>query len=130
MSETSAIQLSDKDITLTAPAHTKMSELVQQVEEDIKGIRVYAAPGGCSGMSFGMTFTDQINDNDGLLECDGFNVIVDMATLQHMRGVEIDFADQGGAPSFVFNNLQPVSPEGGSACGGCSSSSQQGGGCS
>ncbi len=130
MSETSAIQLSDKDITLTVPAQAKMSELVQQVEEDIKGIRVYAAPGGCSGMSFGMTFTDQINDNDGLLECDGFNVIVDMATLQHMRGVEIDFADQGGAPSFVFNNLQPAEEAGGSACGGCSSSSQQGGGCS
>ncbi len=130
MSETSAIYLSDKDISLTAPAQAKMAELVQQVQEDIKGIRVYAAPGGCSGMSFGMTFTDQINDNDGLLECEGFNVIVDMPTLQHMRGVEIDFADQGGAPSFVFNNLQPVSPEGGSACGGCASSSNQGGGCS
>ncbi len=130
MSETSAIQLSDKDISLTAPAQAKMAELAQQVEEGIKGIRVYAAPGGCSGMSFGMTFTDQINDNDGLLACDGFNIVVDMATLQHMRGVEIDFADQGGAPSFVFNNLQPASPEGGSGCGGCSSSSTQGGGCS
>ena len=130
MSETSAIYLSDKDISLSAPAQAKMAELVKQVEEDIKGIRVYAAPSGCSGMSFGMTFTDQINDNDGLLECEGFNIIVDMPTLQHMRGVEIDFADQGGAPSFVFNNLQPVAPEGGSACGGCASSSPQGGGCS
>jgi iron-sulfur cluster insertion protein len=128
MSETSAIHLSDKDITLTAPAQAKMAELVQQVEDDIKGIRVYAAPGGCSGMSFGMTFTDQINDNDGLLECEGFNVIVDMPTLQHVRGVEIDFADQGGAPSFVFNNLQPVASAGG--CGGCSSSSTEGGSCS
>jgi len=130
MSETSAIQLSDKDISLTTPAQAKMAELAQQVEEGIKGIRVYAAPGGCSGMSFGMTFTDQINDNDGLLACDGFNIVVDMATLQHMRGVEIDFADQGGAPSFVFNNLQPVSPEGGGGCGSCGSSSTQGGGCS
>ncbi len=130
MSETSAIQLSDKDISLTTPAQAKMAELAQQVEEGIKGIRVYAAPGGCSGMSFGMTFTDQINDNDGLLACDGFNIVVDMATLQHMRGVEIDFADQGGAPSFVFNNLQPAAPEGGGGCGGCSSSSTQGGGCS
>jgi len=130
MSETSAIQLSDKDISLTAPAQSKMSELVQQVEGDIKGIRVYAAPGGCSGMSFGMTFTDQVNDNDGLLACEGFNIVVDMATLQHMRGVEIDFADQGGAPSFVFNNLQPAEAASGSSCGGCSSSSPQGGGCS
>jgi iron-sulfur cluster insertion protein len=132
MSETSAISLSEKDISVTAPAQAKMAELVQQVQEEIKGIRVYAAPGGCSGLSFGMTFTDQINDNDALLECEGFSVIVDMATLQHIRGVEIDFAEQGGAPSFVFNNLQPISSEGG-GCSGCSSSSsssQQGGGCS
>ncbi len=130
MSETSAICLSEKDISLTATAQAKMAELVQQVQEDIKGIRVYAAPGGCSGLSFGMTFTDQINDNDALLECDGFSVIVDMATLPHIRGVEIDFADQGGAPSFVFNNLTPVASQGG-GCSGCSSSSSsQGGGCS
>jgi len=130
MSETSAICLSEKDMILTAPAQAKMAELVQQVQEEIKGVRVYATPGGCSGISFGMTFTDQINDNDALLECDGFNVIVDMATLQHIRGVEIDFADQGGAPSFVFNNLQPTS----GGCGGCSSASAEegstGGGCS
>ncbi len=129
MSETSAICLSEKDISLTAPAQAKMAELVQQVEEEIKGVRVYATPGGCSGISFGMTFTDQVNDNDALLECEGFNVIVDMSTLQHIRGVEIDFADQGGAPSFVFNNLQPM----GGGCGGCSSASSggaEGGSCS
>ena len=127
MSETSAIMLSDKDISITSSAQSKMAELVKQVENDIKGIRVYAAPGGCSGISFGMTFTDQINDNDGLLECDGFNIIVDMPTLQHVRGVEIDFADQGGAPSFVFNNLKPAASAGG-GCSGCSSSQQSGGG--
>ncbi len=129
MTESSTISLSEKDISITAPAQAKMVELVQQVQEEIKGIRVYATPGGCSGISFGMTFTDQINDNDALLECEGFSVIVDMSTLQYIRGVEIDFADQGGTPSFVFNNLQPISSEGGSSCGGCSSSSQ-GGGCS
>ena len=42
----------------------------------------------------------------------------------------MDFADQGGAPSFVFNNLQPAQAASGSSCGGCSSSFSQGGGCS
>jgi iron-sulfur cluster insertion protein len=103
-----------------------MAELIQQVEDEIQGIRVYATPGGCSGINFGMTFTDQINDNDGVLDCDGFKVIVDDGTMQYLRGVEIDFVDRGdGSASFVFNNLQPV---GGSGCGSCGSS--QGGGCS
>ena len=111
--------LTETDLTLTAMAQSKMSELFQQVDESIEGVRVFATPGGCSGISFGMTFSDAINDNDGVLECDGFKVIVDDGTLQYLRGVERG----DGNASFVFNNLQPV----GGGCGTCGSSS--GGGC-
>jgi iron-sulfur cluster insertion protein len=117
--------LSDSDLTLTGSAQTKMGELFQQVESNIEGVRVFATPGGCSGISFGMTFSEEINGNDAVLQCEGFKVIVDDGTLQYLRGVEIDFIDQGdGNASFVFNNLQPV----GGGCGTCGSSS--GGGCS
>ena len=119
--------LTETDLTLTAMAQSKMSELFQQVDESIEGVRVFATPGGCSGISFGMTFSDAINDNDGVLECDGFKVIVDDGTLQYLRGVEIDFIDRGdGNASFVFNNL-PSFGGGGGGCGTCGSSS--GGGC-
>ncbi len=126
MSEATATVLNDDELSLTSPAQGKMMELIGQVEEEIKGVRVYATPGGCSGISFGMTFTDQLDDNDSTLECDNFNVIVDADTMQYLRGVEIDYVDRGdGNASFVFNNLQPV---GSSGCGTCGSS--QGGGCS
>lgn len=126
MSEATATVLNDDELSLTSPAQGKMIELIGQVEEEIKGIRVYATPGGCSGISFGMTFTDQLNDNDSTLKCEGFDVIVDADTMQYLRGVEIDYVDRGdGNASFVFNNLQPV---GDSGCGTCGSS--QGGGCS
>ena len=118
--------LSEQDLTLTSPAQSKMSELFAQVDENIQGVRVFATPGGCSGISFGMTFTDSINDNDGILDCNGFKVIVDDGTMQYLRGVEIDFVDRGdGNATFVFNNLPPV--RGGGGCGSCGSS---GGGCS
>jgi iron-sulfur cluster insertion protein len=119
--------LTESDLTLTAVAQTKMSELFQQVDDAIEGVRVFATPGGCSGISFGMTFSDAINDNDGVLECSDFKVIVDDGTLEYLRGVEIDFVDRGdGNASFVFNNLQPV----GGGCSTCGSSSSSGGGCS
>ena len=118
MSVSTAAVLTDTDLTLTSPAQGKLSELVQQVEEEIKGVRVYATPGGCSGISFGMTFTDQVNGNDSVLECGDFSVIVDTDTMQYLRGVEIDFVDRGdGAASFVFNNL----PQMGGGCGTCGS---------
>ena len=116
--------LSEQDLTLTGPALEKMTELMAQVEEAIEGVRVFATPGGCSGVSFGMTFTDQLNADDCVREYQGFRVIVDDGTLQYIRGVEIDFVDGGnGDARFVFNNLQPV---GGGGCGTCGSQ----GGCS
>lgn len=116
--------LGTDELTVTGPAQSKLSELIDQVEEPIAGVRVYATPGGCSGISFGMSFTDQITGNDGVLECEGVKVIVDGNTMQYLRGVEIDFiARDGGEPAFVFNNLQPIA--GGGGCGSCGS-----GGCS
>lgn len=118
--------LSEQDLSLTGPAQQKMSELFEQVEEGVQGVRVYAMPGGCSGVSFAMTFADNINGNDGVLECAGFKVIVDGETMEYLRGVEIDFVDRGdGQATFVFNNL----PNMGGGCGSCGSSSS-GGGCS
>jgi iron-sulfur cluster insertion protein len=117
--------LTNAHLTLTTPAAAKMSELFNQVDDSIQGVRVFATAGGCSGVGFGMTFTDQINDDDGVLSCDGFKVVVDDNTLDYLRGVEIDFVDDGdGQATFVFNNLPRAE---GSGCGSCGSS---GGGCS
>jgi iron-sulfur cluster insertion protein len=118
--------LTESDLTLTPPAQAKMGELFEQVDDSVQGVRVFATPGGCSGISFGMTFADAINGNDGVLDFEGFKVIVDDGTLEYLRGVEIDFVDRGdGNATFVFNNLPPVG--GGGGCGSCGSS---GGGCS
>jgi iron-sulfur cluster insertion protein len=114
--------LTEQELSLTTPAQDKMGELFSQVDDDIQAVRVFATPGGCSGVSFGMTFADRVNDDDGVLEVGGFKVIVDGGTLQYLRGVEIDFVDRGdGNASFVFNNLPSMA----GGCGTCGSS----GGC-
>ena len=125
MTTTAANALSDTDLKLTASARSKMAELFTQVDESVQGVRVYAVPGGCSGISFGMTFTDQLNGNDSSRLFDTFKLIVDDGTLEYIRGVEIDFVDRGnGNASFVFNNLPSFG--GGGGCGSCGSG---GGGC-
>ena len=117
-------QLSDQDLTLTATAQQKMQELAGQVEDNIEGVRVYATPGGCSGVNFGMTFTDQLSGEDNVREYEGFKLIVDNGTLGYLKGVEIDFVGADGEDArFVFNNLQPM----GGGCGTCGSNT--GGGC-
>jgi len=51
--------LTEQDLSLTMPAQDKIGELFSQVDDDIQGVRVFANSGGCSGISFGMTFTGQ-----------------------------------------------------------------------
>lgn len=121
--------ISEMELTLTQPAQAKMHDLFQQVDASVQGVRVFATAGGCSGVSFGMTFTDVISDDDGVLAFDGFKVVIDDDTLEYLRGVEIDFVDEGdGNATFVFNNLPQTGGEGG--CGSCGSASSSGGGCS
>ncbi len=117
--------LTDADLTLTGAAQQKMAELFADIDDGVAGVRVYATPGGCSGVSFGMTFTDAISDSDGVRDYEAYKVVVDDGTLGYLRGVEIDFVDRGdGQATFVFNNL----PSMGGGCGSCGSNT--GGGCS
>jgi iron-sulfur cluster insertion protein len=119
--------LATTDLELSEAASAKFAELFGQVEEDIAGIRIYAQPGGCSGMSFGMTFTDTIEGEDLVRDHGSFKVVVAADTIDHLRGAQIDFVDNDdGKATFVFNNI-PKAPGGGCSSGGCGSS---GGGCS
>ena len=116
--------LAASDLEITASAEQKMNELFTQVDDNIEAIRVFAQPGGCSGMNFGMTFSDKINDDDLCRDHDGFKVIIDGESIEHLRGAEVDFVDRGdGNPAFVFNNIPQ---QAGSGCGTCGS---KGGGC-
>lgn len=116
--------LQQQDLSISPSAIDKLAELLGNLEDEVQGVRVYAAPGGCSGMSFGMTFAERIDDSDLVAEHGTVRLIVDAGTIGHLRGAEIDFIDRGdGNAAFVFNNIpQP-------AGGGCSSGGCSGGGC-
>ena len=120
-------ELSVSDLQLSETARLKMAELIGQVEGDIAGIRIYAQPGGCSGISFGMTFSERLEDNDLVRDNDGVKLIVAADTIDHLRGAEIDYVDaDNGQASFIFNNVP--TPASGGGCGTCGSATS-GGGC-
>ena len=118
--------MNENDITLTPAAQGVMRKLFDDVEDDdITAIRLFVSGGGCSGMTYGMTFTGDKFDNDKIYDAEGFKVYVDSVAFNYLQGVEIDYAENGmNGASFVFNNV--FAATGGSgACGGCGG----GGGC-
>ncbi|MBC8212441.1 MAG: iron-sulfur cluster assembly accessory protein [Gammaproteobacteria bacterium] len=121
--------LSDSDLEVTPSAQQKLAEIVNQSEDDVEGIRIYVGGGGCGGMTYGMTFTDQSTEFDTVLKFDDFKVLVDVVALNFLRGAQIDYIQEVGRERFVFNNV--FAETGGSGtCGGCGSAGGGGGGCS
>ncbi|MGB0237906.1 MAG: HesB/IscA family protein [Cycloclasticus sp.] len=121
-----ATELTSSDINISTAASAKLAELFVEVGDEMEAIRIFVSGGGCSGMSYGMTFSDDRTAYDSVLDTGEYKIYVDAVALNYMRGVEIDFVDKGmGEASFVFNNV--FAATGGS--GGCGSCGSANGGC-
>lgn len=118
-------ELSNDDLRVSPAAQEVMSKLFSDVEDDdITSIRVFVSGGGCSGMTYGMTFTGDVGEYDKIMKFDGFQVAIDTVAYHYLQGVEIDYVERApGSASFVFNNVFQATG-GSGACGGCG-----GGGC-
>jgi iron-sulfur cluster insertion protein len=114
--------LTPSDINISEAAAEKLKELFVDVGDEMEAIRIFVSGGGCGGMTYGMTFSDEQTDFDSVLDAGDYKIYVDTVALNYMRGVEIDFVEKGmGEASFVFNNV--FAATGGSGgCGSCGSS--------
>lgn len=118
--------LSESDIKVSEVAGEQFQRLVSDVgDDDIEAIRIYVAGGGCSGMTYGMTFTDRRTGHDCVYEGDGYRVYIDAVAFNYLRGVEIDFVTRETGSTFVFNNVFQATG-GAGTCGACG---MAGGGC-
>jgi iron-sulfur cluster insertion protein len=121
--------LSESDVKVSAVAGEQLQRLISQIEDDdIEAVRIYVAGGGCSGMTYGMTFTDRRTDYDRVYEGDGYRVYVDAVALNYLKGAEIDFVTREAGSTFVFNNVFQATG-GAGTCGACGMAGGGGGGC-
>jgi len=115
------------EVSLSASAAEQMAQIVAAAEDNVEGIRVFVSGGGCSGMTYGMTYAEATLATDKVYQGEGFKMLVDAVALGYLQGCDIDYVEQGLNASFVFNNVfQSVGGSG--ACGGCGSGGG-GGGC-
>lgn len=120
-------------LTITPVAQGKVRELITERSLEGFALRVFVQGGGCSGLSYGMGFEENIYPNDSVIETgDGVRLVIDPTSLEYMRGAEIDYVDSLMGGGFAINNPNAVSSCG---CGhsfrtGEEDASGHGGGCS
>jgi iron-sulfur cluster insertion protein len=103
-------------LVFTDAAATKVSQLIRDEGNPNLKLRVFISGGGCSGLQYGFTFDEKLEDGDTRVENQGVTLLVDPMSIQYLAGAEIDYKDDLEGARFVIRN-----PSATTTCG-CGSS--------
>lgn len=85
---------------ITDRALTKLKSL----QEGDKGLRVSVVGGGCSGLSYKMSWIDEPSEGDKVTTVNGLTIVVDPKSFLFIKGIELDYTDGLDGQGFVWNN--------------------------
>jgi iron-sulfur cluster assembly protein len=60
--------------------------------------------GGCSGLSYDLSFDDSKSDQDRLFEDNQVKILVDKKSLLYLLGTTLEYSGGLNGKGFVFNN--------------------------
>jgi iron-sulfur cluster insertion protein len=103
-------------ITITESATSRIREVLIEQNEPAAKLRVFVQGGGCSGMSYGFTIDDEINDDDFMIPAEDINLLIDSVSMQYLQGSVIDYKEDEMGSNFAISN-----PNAQTTCG-CGSS--------
>ena len=75
-------------------------------------LRVFISGGGCNGFSYGITFDDDVAEDDALIEQDGVEMVVDAMSYPYLAGARVDYVEDLSGSQFIVTN-----PNAASTCG-------------
>ena len=104
-----AIEISDKAIG-------EVRRRMQKEGVEAAGLRVGVKGGGCSGLSYNLTFESQARTGDKVFERDAVKLFCDLKSYIYLNGTVLDYDNGLMGKGFVFMN-----PNAKKSCG-CGSS--------
>jgi len=67
-------------------------------------IRVGVKGGGCSGLTYDLSFDHTINENDKVFEDKGVKIVCDKKSILYLVGTELDYSGGLNGKGFIFKN--------------------------
>jgi iron-sulfur cluster insertion protein len=96
-------------LTVTEAAETKIKDILLEENNPALRLRMYVQGGGCSGMSYGFTLDEIMNDDDFEIPMESTSVLIDAMSMQYVTGSTIDYKDDLSGSQFVIKNPSAVS---------------------
>ena len=77
----------------------------EEMDTDVAGLRLYVQQGGCAGLSYGMRFENEPEEDDTIFEHHELRVFVDPASMNYIEGSVLDY--EGGLQGAGFHVENP-----------------------
>ncbi len=75
------------------------------MDTDVGGLRLFVQQGGCAGLSYGMRFDHEPDDEDTVTDHHGLRVFVDPASMNYIEGSRLEY--EGGLQGAGFHVENP-----------------------
>ncbi|MDZ7746347.1 MAG: iron-sulfur cluster assembly accessory protein [Halobacteriales archaeon] len=94
-------------VEITEPAAGQAVGLIEDegLDTDVAGLRLFVQQGGCAGLSYGMRFDTEPEEDDTIVEGHGLRVFIDPASMDYIGGSTLDF--EGGLQGKGFSVENP-----------------------
>ena len=93
-------------IKVSPSAQEKVSQLMREEgynpTQDF--VRVGVKSGGCSGLSYDLSFDNSKSDQDRLFEDNHVKILVDKKSLLYLLGTTLEYSGGLNGKGFIFNN--------------------------
>ena len=99
-----ATEQTQKQVTITSKAAEKIKEFMAEEEGAPQFLRIYVQGGGCSGLSYGMGFEKEAEEDDSIIEESGVKVLIDSMSQDHLNGANVDYIESLMGSGFKINN--------------------------
>jgi iron-sulfur cluster assembly protein len=91
-------------VTVSEGAAKKLNSLIEESGFKTPFVRIAVKGGGCSGLSYDLSFDTEQQTGDTLAENNGVKILIDMKSLLYLFGTELDFSDGLNGKGFQFIN--------------------------
>ena len=112
MSTDAAVGTADSLIEVTEEAASRAIGLLEDeegIDPEEAGLRLFVQQGGCAGLSYGMRFDDEPEEDDTIYEHHDLRVFVDPASMNYVEGSVLDFESGLQGAGFTVENPNVVS---------------------
>ena len=91
-------------VSISDSAKNRLLELLKNEKGENKFVRVGVKSGGCSGLSYDLSFDNLKLEDDELIIDNDITLLVNKKSILYLTGTILEFSDGLNGKGFVFNN--------------------------